>query len=205
MSKFQSEESETFLSYCKSWLAQMERHKRVILNTTISIEGKTTFICRYIHKQKPPQSIESISNMIRFVSTIPFIPNRTAFAAECMIWCTSDQMLKIGAGDFAEHAILLCNYFLNSGLDAFVLLGRGIPEGMVSYVLVRDQANISSDNLPSLEMRQEMSLKNEKSGFQNYILHNPITGDSYTIFDTHIPLKEIGCIFNSDNVIKLNN
>lgn len=202
--KFQSEESEKFLSYCKSWVVSLEKYKRVIFNTTISIEGKTTFICRYIQKQKPPSGLESVANMTRYVSTIPFIPNRTAFAAECMIWCTSEQMLKIGAGDFAEHAILLCNYFLSSGLDAFVLLGRGLPEGIVSYVLVRDQFNLSNDKFLPRENTQD-PLKSDKFGPQKYVLYNPVTGDSYKIFDTHIPLKEIGCVFNSDNVFFRNN
>lgn len=199
--KFQSEEPEKFLSYCKNWLIPLEKHKRVIFNTTVSIEGKTTFICRYIQKQKPPSGLESVANMTRYVATIPFIPNRTAFAAECMIWCTSDQMLKIGAGDFAEHAILLCNFFLHTGLDAFVLLGRGLPEGIVSYVLVRDQVNLSNDNLATIENTQDPPLKNDKLAPQKYVLYNPVTGDSYRLFDTHIPLKEIGCLFNSDNVI----
>ena len=33
------------------------------------------------------------------------------------------------AGDEEEHAILLCNFFLHRGKKAFVVLGRGIPEG----------------------------------------------------------------------------
>ena len=34
------------------------------------------------------------------------------------------------AGDEEEHAVLLCNYFLHIGKRAFVVLGRGIPEGL---------------------------------------------------------------------------
>ena len=33
------------------------------------------------------------------------------------------------AGDEEEHAVLLCNYFLHIGKRAYVVLGRGIPEG----------------------------------------------------------------------------
>jgi hypothetical protein len=121
-----------------------------------------------------------------------------------MIWSTSDQMLKIGAGDFAEHAILLCNYFLYIGLNAFVLLGRGIPEGMVAYVLVQDQSNISSNELSNLDSEKNGESKIDKSSSQQYILYNPVTGDSYRIQDTHIPLNEIGFIFNSENVFCYN-
>lgn len=35
------------------------------------------------------------------------------------------------AGDEEEHAVLLCNYFLHIGKRAYVVLGRGIPEGLV--------------------------------------------------------------------------
>ena len=34
------------------------------------------------------------------------------------------------AGDEEEHAVLLCNYFLHIGKRAYVVLGRGIPEGL---------------------------------------------------------------------------
>ena len=34
------------------------------------------------------------------------------------------------AGDEEEHAVLLCNYFLHIGKAAYVVLGRGIPEGL---------------------------------------------------------------------------
>ena len=195
--QFQSDEPERFLTMCKVWLQQLASFKRVIFNTTISIEGKTTFICRYICKQKPPVGIDSIQKISRFVSMIPFIPNRTAFAAECMIWCTSDQMVEIGAADFAEHAILLCNYLLYLGLDAFVILGRGIPEGMVSYVMVRDEINASFTNFPEFSNKKDLANQIQRSSPQNLVIYNPVTGDSYKIYDTHIPLKEIGCIFNS--------
>lgn len=35
------------------------------------------------------------------------------------------------AGDEEEHAILLCNYFLHMGRKAWVVLGSGIPEGII--------------------------------------------------------------------------
>ena len=38
------------------------------------------------------------------------------------------------AGDEEEHAVLLCNYFLHIGKAAYVVLGRGIPEGLCYWV-----------------------------------------------------------------------
>ncbi len=33
-------------------------------------------------------------------------------------------------GDEEEHAVLLCNYFLYIGQDAWIILGHAIPEGI---------------------------------------------------------------------------
>ena len=38
------------------------------------------------------------------------------------------------AGDEEEHAVLLCNYFLHIGKRAYVVLGRGIPEGLCEHI-----------------------------------------------------------------------
>ncbi len=34
------------------------------------------------------------------------------------------------AGDEEEHALLLCNYLLHCGLEAWVVMGHAIPEGL---------------------------------------------------------------------------
>lgn len=39
------------------------------------------------------------------------------------------------AGDEEEHALLLCNYFLHCGLKAWIVLGHGVPEGMIIIVI----------------------------------------------------------------------
>ena len=168
--------------------------------TTIDINGKTVFIIRYIRPQKTPENIESIQQIVRYVSVIPLIPNRTAFSADCHIWSTSDQMLEIGAGDAIEHAILLCNYFLYKELDAYVVLGRGLPDGMVAYVLLKDDTALSSTSLTNLKLEEANAKKPDVNSPQKYLFFNPVTGDSFRIKDSHIPLKEIGCIFNAQNV-----
>lgn len=39
------------------------------------------------------------------------------------------EFLQMLSGDEEEHAVLLCNYFLFMGQQAWVVLGTGIPEG----------------------------------------------------------------------------
>ncbi len=41
------------------------------------------------------------------------------------------------AGDWEEHAILLCNYLLFLKKECWVALGTGI-EGEISYVMVKE-------------------------------------------------------------------
>lgn len=83
------------------------------------------------------------------------------------------------AGDWEEHAILLCNYFLFMKREAWVVLGSGI-EGDMAYVLVK------SDNIAS-----------------PYLLYDPCSGESYSLNDLMCPLKDIGSVFNQTNVTYL--
>ena len=51
------------------------------------------------------------------------------------------------AGDEEEHAILLCNYFLSLGKKAWVVLGNGIPEGMIRTNHFRSHRELLFENL----------------------------------------------------------
>jgi coiled-coil and C2 domain-containing protein 2A len=39
------------------------------------------------------------------------------------------------SGDYEEHAVLLCNYFLSLGVDAYVVLGKAIPEVGAAFAI----------------------------------------------------------------------
>jgi coiled-coil and C2 domain-containing protein 2A len=77
------------------------------------------------------------------------------------------------AGDWEEHAILLCNYLLYMKQEAYVLIGSGF-EGETAYVLLKENAE--------------------------YSLFNGVTGEFYSIKDTLCPLKNVAMVFNSTNV-----
>jgi hypothetical protein len=176
--QFISEEEEKLLRYATQWVQSVTRfNARPVTATTLDMTGHTTFICRFIRRQKPPENLPTSRHLLRYVSTIPFLPDRTAFAADVSLWATSDQMLELGAGDSSEHAILLCNYLLEVGMEAYVVMGRGIPEGRTSYVLVKDR---------------------EKSN--EYSLMNAVTGEWFGSRDPHLPLRVVGCVFNAENV-----
>jgi coiled-coil and C2 domain-containing protein 2A len=148
--------------------------------SVLDFEGNLHLICRYIRPQTPPNSLKTLENICRYVSLIPFIPHSSMFTTSCNIWGRSDQILEIGAGDGDEHAVILCNYLLYQGHDAYVLMGKSESEGRISYVAV---------------------LNKPKEGWDiDTQLINPLTGQIFDPKDTFLPLKSVGCIFNESNV-----
>jgi coiled-coil and C2 domain-containing protein 2A len=135
------------------------------------------------------------------------LDDRTTLAAAIELWSTTDQMLEIGAGDEAEHAILLCNYLLSMGITAWVVLGRGIPEGKAAYVLAepdKRQELADAAQQPPISVFERFfgSAEAQQSASQrrHLVLFNPLTGQSYKPGDAHCPLSTVSCIFNQENV-----
>jgi hypothetical protein len=201
--KFESREDAHVLRLVQKWQnSVLPIDRRGKLNpTTIDLNGKTTLITRYIRAQAPPDSVDTIEKAIAFVSMIPFLEDRTALSASVDLWSTSDQMLEIGAGDEAEHAILLCNYFLHFNLRAWVVLGMGVPEGKAAYVLVEERDNLIANGSPSKRNLPTPWSKN-KNGMNGlyYILVNPLNGIQYAASDPNCSLTEVHCVFDDKNV-----
>uniref|UniRef100_A0A8C4RQR0 Coiled-coil and C2 domain containing 2A n=1 Tax=Erpetoichthys calabaricus TaxID=27687 RepID=A0A8C4RQR0_ERPCA len=182
---FHSDEDEKLLQAAEKF------HKRAFLKfptrrclTTVSdIHGKTVFISRYIRPLDPPAELleTSLNNpqataelVAYFVSLIPSLPDSVSFAGICDLWCTCDQFLHLLAGDEEEHAVLLCNYFLAMGKNAWLIIGNAIPEGPTVYVLTYEQ--------------------------NKFIIWNPSRGQFYSQYETFCPLQSVGCLVNADNV-----
>lgn len=106
------------------------------------------------------QPMETPEKVARFVSLIPFLPDWETFvgdtgtalycergcaamltcACRTDLWCTSQEFLDLGYGDWEEHAVLLANYFMYLSQDRWetmLLLGQAIPEGDTIYVVRR--------------------------------------------------------------------
>ncbi|KAI9202742.1 uncharacterized protein BJ171DRAFT_626486 [Polychytrium aggregatum] len=133
---FKSREEPHHLRAFRKWETSLKYPARNVKATCLDMNGYITLITRFIRPQNPPGSCTTVAHAARYVSLIPFLPNRTALAADCSLWSTSDQVLDVGAGDGIEHAILLCNYLLHLGKNAFVLLGDGRLETRVAFVLI---------------------------------------------------------------------
>eukprot|EP00908_Phaeocystis_cordata_P004645 Transcript_15044.p2 GENE.Transcript_15044~~Transcript_15044.p2 ORF type:complete len:316 (+),score=173.33 Transcript_15044:727-1674(+) len=118
---------------------------------------------------------QSEQGLLRFVSLVPYLDD-SALGAKLDVWNTSASFLDLCAGDQEEHALLLCNYLLHLGKEAYIVLGTGIPEGQTSYVLTK--------------------------GFtpRDYRLWNASTGKCYALDDRSLPLVSVGCVFNDQNL-----
>ena len=149
-------EDSIFLINGTKWLKKM-KEKSILKNRTIRLfaenfDGLSVFMPRFLKPdgQPPPQLIfneqdpNAIEKAARFVALIPFIEdNQTWDYAEEMpdCWCTDNEFITLGFGDYEEHAVLLCNYFnyidqkKKSNCISYLVLGDAHPEGSTIYVM----------------------------------------------------------------------
>ncbi|XP_072482359.1 protein CC2D2B isoform X3 [Notamacropus eugenii] len=156
---------------------------RRIVTTVFNDEGTNTLITRYIRALNPPKqfldlflsdSNATLDVIARFVSLIPCLPDTLNENDGFDIWMSPECCIDLTIGNKEEHAILLCNYFLYFGKKAWVLLGTSTLEGQVAYVLTQET--------------------------DEYLLWNPLTGQSHKQFDPFCPLQSADCLFDNENV-----
>lgn len=184
----QSEEDHRHLEFTNQKLKTLQAKfpSRNIFSTALDRTGNLVFLSRYIHPQNPPLEVLQDANTLtqkmeflaRFVSLIPFFSESLQVTREYNAWITSDYFLQLLGGNVEQHAVLLCNYFLNCGVQAWVLLGHAIPEGKTAYVLTHS---------PLLED-------------VGYWIWNSSTGTHYYQNEQGIPLMSVGCIVNGTNI-----
>lgn len=179
--QFESNESEILLQATYNYVTQLESKfpKRSYLAEVIDVTGKVVFVTRYICALKPPEEVLAMAgkaeeNVARFVSLIPSASDETSFPGLWDIWSTCDQFLQMLSGDAEEHAVLLTNFFLHLGKDAYLCFGNAVPEGPTAFTLVKEGTKVS--------------------------LWNATTGDSYDSHDHFCPLLSIGCLINKENI-----
>jgi len=154
-----------------------------------NVHGQSVFICRYLTSsstcmsQQPPPQLEpqSVSHIVRFVSLIPFLDDWHPFFGETDMWCSSQQFLDLGVGDWEEHAILLYNYFSyidrnNEEIENYLVVGQGIPEGDTVCVYRR----------------------NMRTG--EGVFWNASTGQGFDSEDPLCPIVDVSLLIQHDNV-----
>ncbi|KAH8030112.1 hypothetical protein HPB51_006544 [Rhipicephalus microplus] len=170
--KCDSDEPPQLVQQAEEWQSSLESRypRRFVKALAMDASGKWVFVPRFLRPLAPPQQlldsarrpslVEDVSSTTgdimalaaRFVSLIPTLSDSVLFPGLCDIWSTCDQFLHVLTGDEEEHALLLCNYFLHLGAEAYLLLGSGIPEGQTAYVLTRN-ASRGRDGRAHLERR----------------------------------------------------
>lgn len=135
-------------------------HGRVFNPLVPNMKATETLITRYVLPQRPPPMprisgsdgtdspasdvMKSLREIAAFVALVPFCHDWHIDAKKEDMWCTSEELFKLLAGDWEEHAILLCNYMLwleqerggDGGRSAvYVALGQAVPQGSCCFVV----------------------------------------------------------------------
>ena len=180
---FDSHEEESLRNASDAWLGDLLKKypKREYRTLVVDINGKSVFMTRFFKALRPPEELirdspyATCETLLRYVSMIPAASDSVVFPGLCDIWSTCDQFLRMLQGDEEEHAVLLCNYFLHLGKQAWLLLGSAVPEGPTAYVLTQEENN-------------------------DYRVWNAITGQHFSFRDSYCPVQSVGCLANADNI-----
>ncbi|KXS14582.1 hypothetical protein M427DRAFT_498440 [Gonapodya prolifera JEL478] len=211
--RFKSDEAQRVLEMCETWkrtvnqrigaLPEDKGKGRRVEAIALDTSGRTVLLPRYIHPQHPPPELETISKLVRFVSLIPTVPSDISFMSRTDILCTSKEFLDVGVGDRTEHAILLCNFLLAWGRDAYIVVGEAVPEGRTAWVLVLDDRRDQRGSLaPTAATARKASTVDgvgvsARSGAR---LYNPVSGAVVETWEAHGTLRRVSYAFNNTNV-----
>lgn len=179
-SELDSLESEEVILRAQAWLKKVRdmtknvKEKRRLLLMAAPTGGKPIVACRMVKRQAPPDGLEQKQQLVRFVSMIPNASDAQVFDTLVGMWCTSQEFLRLNAGDDEEHALLLCNYFKYIGIDAYVVLGYDYINGKTAFVATKEANKIT--------------------------LYDPLSGLKWSTKDRDCLLYSVGMIFNDENV-----
>lgn len=83
-------------------------------------------------------------------------------------------------GSVTDHAVALLCYLLALKMDAWLLIGYGIPHGPTAYVLTCEY--VKDTELPT------------------YYVYDVFYNEKYNVTDSFCPLQKIYCLANGENV-----
>ncbi|XP_013080825.2 coiled-coil and C2 domain-containing protein 2A-like isoform X2 [Biomphalaria glabrata] len=182
--KLSTNEEEELIQHAEVWQETLERKfpNRMFRTTVMDTSGRNVFVTRFFKPLKPPPEVEACQDpdkamelAARYVSLIPFVADTALFPGQCDIWSTCNQFMKMLCGDEEEHAVLLTNYFLGMGKQAWLMLGNAIPEGRTAYVLTEDSSG-------------------------HFFIWNARSGEKFSVYDNYCPIQVVGCVINEANI-----
>ncbi|KAK6617101.1 hypothetical protein RUM43_014703 [Polyplax serrata] len=186
MEKMECSETPNLEKHLEGWLEEVTNlfpHRKVKA-LVLDITGKSVCVTRFVRPLPLPPIGEDEENttqelIARFVSMIPHVTESTISSRFFDIWLNADQVLRLLSGDYEDHAILLCGYFLKMGFQAYLLLGSGIPHGFMAYVLVKETIGKAT---------------------VKYFIWDPTNGQKYNVDDSFCPLQKVYCVINDQNI-----
>ncbi|KAL3768276.1 hypothetical protein ACHAWO_012386 [Cyclotella atomus] len=178
---------------CREVLSRVQQFsERYLEGTNCSvlwpdIHGVGYLTSRFLTAQNPPKiRAMTLEACAHYVSLIPSKRTWSSLKRLNMsqhLVLTSTQTLDILAGDAAEHAVLLANYFMYLGkknpaeynAHVCLVLGCSIPEGNTVWVM-------------------------RKSSSGDVLLWDATSGCAFSREDDSIPLQKVYCLVSKENI-----
>ncbi|EFJ49224.1 hypothetical protein VOLCADRAFT_90164 [Volvox carteri f. nagariensis] len=200
--------------HAQKWLAALlarpECRSRILKVMAVDADGAAVLVCRYIAPMPlPPPLAQLVAaggdaaaaggvealmlKVARFVAHLPYMEDVGIQKQRNDIWTTNAEFLHLTGGDFEEHAHLLAGYFLQLGLQCFVVMGTAICGARSHYVLTTGQPAASS----SLPQQQPPALDLNLALLR---LWNPVTGTVMAVKDPTGELREVGQLYDGTNI-----
>ena len=188
-------ESDVLSRYTAQWLQDLRRQPncsaRPFRASALSAEGQPQVVTRFVcpipvppgHSAQDETGMRALAVM---VSLIPQLGDLKSFQFQSSVWNICSSMVAMSIGDHVEHALLLCNYFLAAGHNAYVVLGHGLHRPRSAAVLTCAPVEGGPNG-----------------GVDEYgrpRLWSPNTGNVYAANAKACELLRVATVFNSQNV-----
>ncbi|XP_066143566.1 coiled-coil and C2 domain-containing protein 2A [Euwallacea fornicatus] len=149
----------------------------------LDTQGRTTCITRFLRPLEPPQVTTddfdfTAEHCLRYISLVPFTESGSLYQS---ILLTSEQFLRFMTGSVLDHCVTLTCFLLALKLEAYLVLGFGVPRGTTSYVFLIESSKATNN-------------------CQNYSILDVLSNQKFKLSDPLCPLQRIYCLANGENV-----
>ncbi|XP_041454827.1 centrosomal protein of 76 kDa-like [Lytechinus variegatus] len=188
-----AERERLFLVYAKQWWREFLQIRPTHQNRLVKIfaqdeNGVNRPVCAFVKPMRGGRLLDSARHAARFVSIIGYERVSAVGGGQSReMWSSVHAFLSKNKGDCEDHAVLLCNFLLGFGLNAFVCVGTKGKGQAHSWVMT-----LGSDGLVTFW---------ESLTCQRYIHQrvNPNDPPSVEQPRPQYPYRTVGCIFNHKN------
>lgn len=148
------------------------------------LNGKRTFIINLLGSTSIPFSNDTgrdedkeqqESFLRRYVSLIPTLQTIDSCVEVSGVWLLHDQVLKTLRCSLKDLAVILTNFYLSIGLEAWLMIGESQLRVNSCFVLL-------------------------KLSETDYFIVDPVSGSKYQHTDTYCPLSSVHYLINDKNI-----